>query len=67
MSAPVFICLTSTGAHLAYGRGEVALCGKDVRGCPSYALEPGADVGEAPEDCKRCVREWRDDTKAARK
>ena len=49
------LVLAATATHLA--TGDTALCGADVRGKPTLPLEPGADFGDAPHDCKTCVAE----------
>lgn len=51
------IVLGPTGAHLT--AGDVALCGADVRGRKTVALEPGMEMGEHPHDCKACVAAWK--------
>jgi hypothetical protein len=57
MSAPITIVVTASLTHLADTGSGVAWCGKRVDGWPTFALEPGSDMGEGKNDCPKCVAE----------
>ena len=60
MTAPITIVVTPSGTHLAQPNAGRTLCGESVeRPMAVFALEPGADLGDAPRDCCACVAMWK--------